>query len=145
MRLGRPLKNQTCEQGVASSMCPRRSRRTRDSVTSTPHLSQMTPRCFIRLYLPHKHSQSAMGPKMRAQNSPSRSGLNVRLLIVSGLVTSPCDQLRIFSGEARLIRMESKSAIKFALSYGEERYIKSPNKANSEVRIQNGGGSHSES
>src|SRR5438105_11598651 len=46
--------------------------------------------------------------------------------MVSGLVTSPCDQLRIFSGEARLIRMESKSAIKFALSYGEERYIISP-------------------
>src|ERR1700752_4180534 len=55
--------------------------------------------------------------------------------MVSGLVTSPCDQLRIFSGEARLIRMESKSAIKFALSYGEERYIKSPYK-NSEARIQ---------
>src|SRR5581483_10542035 len=43
--------------------------------------------------------------------------------MVSGLVTSPCDQLRIFSGDARLIRMESKSAIKFALSYGEDRYI----------------------
>src|SRR5271170_2689484 len=43
--------------------------------------------------------------------------------MVSGLVTSPCDQLRIFSGEARLIRMESKSAIKFARSYGDERYI----------------------
>ena len=78
MRLGRPLKNQTCEQGLASSMWPRRSRRTRASVTSTPHLSQITPRCFMRLYLPHKHSQSATGPKMRAQNSPSRSGLKVR-------------------------------------------------------------------
>src|ERR1700728_4466873 len=43
--------------------------------------------------------------------------------MVSGLVTSPCDQLRIFSGEARLIRMESKSAIRLALSYGEERYM----------------------
>ena len=30
MRLGRPLKNQTCEQGLASSMWPSRSRRTRD-------------------------------------------------------------------------------------------------------------------
>src|SRR5579862_7371188 len=46
--------------------------------------------------------------------------------MVSGLVTSPWDQLRIFSGEARLIRMESKSAIKFALSYGEDLYISSP-------------------
>src|ERR1700733_12756555 len=128
MRLGRPLKNHTCEQGLAGSMWASRFRRTRERVTSTPHLSQITPRCFMRLYLPHKHSQSAMGPKMRAQNNPSRSGLKVRCLMVSGLVTSPCDQLRIFSGEARLIRMESKSAIKFALSYGEDRYIKSPNK-----------------
>ncbi len=78
MRLGRPLKNQTCEQGEASSMWPSRSRRTLESVTSTPHLSQMTPRCFMRLYLPHRHSQSVTGPKMRAQNSPSRSGLKVR-------------------------------------------------------------------
>src|SRR6516225_3981907 len=58
MRLGRPLKNHTCEQGDASSMWPRRSRRTLLSVTSTPHLSQITPRCFMRLYLPHKHSQT---------------------------------------------------------------------------------------
>ena len=78
MRDGRPLKNHTCEQGEASSIWPRRSRRTLESVTSTPHLSQMTPRCFIRLYLPHRHSQSVTGPKMRAQNSPSRSGLKVR-------------------------------------------------------------------
>ena len=31
-------------------MWPRRSRRTLLRVTSTPHLSQMTPRCFMRLY-----------------------------------------------------------------------------------------------
>jgi hypothetical protein len=78
MRLGSPLKNQTCDTGQASSMWPMRSRRTRDRVTSTPHLSQMTPRCFIRLYLPHRHSQSVIGPKILAQNSPSRSGLKVR-------------------------------------------------------------------
>src|SRR5260370_23295635 len=42
--------------------------------------------------------------------------------MVSGLVTSPCDQLRIFSGEARLIRMESKSAIEVPRSNGLERY-----------------------
>src|ERR1700726_668837 len=41
--------------------------------------------------------------------------------MVSGLVTSPCDQLRIFSGEARLMRMASKSAITFAISKGLER------------------------
>src|SRR3954463_1247287 len=42
--------------------------------------------------------------------------------MVSGLVTSPCDQLRIFSGDARLMRMASKSAIGFAISKGLERY-----------------------
>ena len=78
MRLGRPLKNQTWLAGLASSMCPIRSRRTRERVTSTPHLSQTTPRCFIRLYLPHRHSQSVIGPKIFAQKRPSRSGLNVR-------------------------------------------------------------------
>src|SRR5215475_315443 len=41
--------------------------------------------------------------------------------MVSGFVTSPCDQLRIFSGEARLIRMASKSATGFARSNGLER------------------------
>src|SRR5579864_2337702 len=40
----------------------------------------------------------------------------------SGFVTSPCDQLRIFSGDARLMRMASKSAIGFAMSKGLERY-----------------------
>src|SRR5229473_993652 len=42
--------------------------------------------------------------------------------MVSGLVTSPCDHERIFSGLARLMRMESKSAIKLARSYGLLRY-----------------------
>src|SRR5271157_856053 len=41
--------------------------------------------------------------------------------MVSGLVTSPCDQLRIFSGDARLIRIASKSATGFAISNGLER------------------------
>src|SRR5258708_31332708 len=83
MRDGRPLKNQTCEQGDASSMCPRRSRRTFDSVTSTPHLSQMTPRCFIRLYFPHRHSQSVTGPKMRAQKDRKSTRLNSSHQIIS--------------------------------------------------------------
>src|SRR4029077_11274475 len=42
--------------------------------------------------------------------------------MVSGLVTSPCDQLRIFSGDARLMRIASKSAMGFAMSKGLERY-----------------------
>ena len=78
MRDGSPLKNQTWETGAASSMWPMRSRRTLDFVTSTPHLSHTTPRCFMRLYLPQRHSQSVIGPKIFAQNRPSRSGLNVR-------------------------------------------------------------------
>jgi hypothetical protein len=78
IRLGMPLKNQTWETGQASSMCPMRSRRTFDWMTSTPHLSQTTPRCFMRLYLPQLHSQSFVGPKILAQKRPSRSGLKVR-------------------------------------------------------------------
>src|SRR5271165_6303780 len=41
--------------------------------------------------------------------------------MVSGLVTSPCDQLRIFSGDARLMRIASKSAMVFCISNGLER------------------------
>src|SRR5258708_28114410 len=41
--------------------------------------------------------------------------------MVSGLVTSPCDQLRSFPGDARLMRMASKSATGFAISNGLER------------------------
>src|SRR5215470_10455356 len=49
--------------------------------------------------------------------------------MVSGFVTSPCDQLRIFSGEAKLMRMASKSAIGFARSNGLERNKISSNSA----------------
>ena len=73
-----PLEEPDVLTGLASSMWPSRSRRTFDCVTSTPHLSQITPRCFMRLYLPHRHSQSVTGPKILAQNRPSRSGLKVR-------------------------------------------------------------------
>jgi serine/threonine protein kinase len=38
------------------SIWPIRSRRTFCSVTSTPHFSQTTPRYFMRLYLPQRHS-----------------------------------------------------------------------------------------
>ncbi|OIQ63373.1 hypothetical protein GALL_550860 [mine drainage metagenome] len=78
MRLGTPLKNHTWLTGEASWMWPMRSRRTDFLVTSTPHLSQMTPLNFWRLYLPQRHSQSFTGPKMRAQNRPSRSGFKLR-------------------------------------------------------------------
>ena len=56
MREGRLLRNQMCATGVARLMWPRRSRRTFDWMTSTPHFSQTTPRCFMRLYLPQMHS-----------------------------------------------------------------------------------------
>ena len=78
MRDGSDFKNQICATGVARSMWPMRSRRTRASRTSTPHFSQITPRCLSRLYFPQMHSKSFRGPNMRAQNSPSRSGLKVR-------------------------------------------------------------------
>src|SRR5260370_1995603 len=107
MGLGKPLKNHTCEQGDASSMWPRRSRRTLLRVTSTPHLSQITPRCFIRLYFPHRHSQSVTGPKILAQNRPSRSRLNVRKLLVSALVTSPSHHPPTSSPPALLLRIKS--------------------------------------
>ena len=53
-----PLTYQMWLTGAASSMWPIRSRRTLARVTSTPHLSQMTPLKRIRLYLPQSHSQS---------------------------------------------------------------------------------------
>ena len=56
MRLGSDFRNQMCATGEASSIWPMRSRRTFDSVTSTPHFSQTMPRYFMRLYLPHRHS-----------------------------------------------------------------------------------------
>ena len=56
MRDGSDLRNQMCATGAASWMWPMRSRRTFCSVTSTPHFSQVTPRYFMRLYLPHRHS-----------------------------------------------------------------------------------------
>jgi len=78
MRLGCVLKNQICETGTARSMCPIRSRRTLDCVTSTPQRSQTIPLCLMRLYLPQEHSQSRVGPKMRSQKRPPFSGLKVR-------------------------------------------------------------------
>ena len=56
IQLGRLFRNQMCATGVASSMCPMRSRRTLDWMTSTPHFSQTTPRWRMRLYLPQLHS-----------------------------------------------------------------------------------------
>src|SRR5215469_6567063 len=41
--------------------------------------------------------------------------------MVSGLVTSPCDHERIFSGEASMMRMASKSVIGLVSSKGFER------------------------
>ena len=50
------MKNHIWATGAANSILPMRSRRTFDKVTSTPHFSQIMPRYFMRLYLPHKHS-----------------------------------------------------------------------------------------
>ena len=56
IREGNDFRNQMCATGLANSMCAMRSRRTLAIVTSTPHFSQITPRCFKRLYLPQRHS-----------------------------------------------------------------------------------------
>ncbi len=56
IRLGSDFRNQMWATGEASSMWPMRSRRTLVRVTSTPHFSQVMPRNFMRLYLPHRHS-----------------------------------------------------------------------------------------
>ena len=78
MTLGEFLTNQMFATGAARVMCPMRSRRTLERVTSTPQRSQTTPLNFCRLNFPHWHSQSLVGPKMRSQNSPSFSGRWVR-------------------------------------------------------------------
>ena len=72
-RLGNALKNQMWTTGAARLMWPMRLRRTRLCVTFTPQRSQMMPLYFVPLYLPHEHSQSRSGPKMRSQNRPSFS------------------------------------------------------------------------
>ena len=59
-------------------MWPMRSRRTEDLVTSTPQRSQTMPLKRTRLYLPHEHSQSRLGPKICSPNRPSFSGFRVR-------------------------------------------------------------------
>ena len=73
-RLGMALKNQIWTTGAANSMWPMRLRRTREWVTLTPQRSQIMPLYFMPRYLPHAHSQSFSGPKMRSQNRPSFSG-----------------------------------------------------------------------
>ena len=78
IREGMPLKYQMWLHGAASSMWPIRSRRTLLRVTSTPQRSQILPLKRIFLYLPQWHSQSFVGPKMRSQYRPSRSGFRVR-------------------------------------------------------------------
>jgi hypothetical protein len=70
------------------------------SVTSTPQRSQMIPLYRILLYFPQAHSKSFTGPKFFHRKRPSRSGLCVRWLIVSGFKTSPLDSFKIDSGEA---------------------------------------------
>jgi DNA-directed RNA polymerase beta' subunit len=50
-----PVKDYECICGKYKRM-KQRSRLTLERVTSTPHFSQTTPRCFILLYLPQIHS-----------------------------------------------------------------------------------------
>ena len=75
--LGIALKYQTWETGEANLICPILSLLVIDLVTSTPHLSQITPLYLILLYFPQLHSQSLTGPNILSQNKPSFSGFKV--------------------------------------------------------------------
>src|SRR5699024_4711969 len=131
MREGMPLKYHMWETGAASSICPILSRRTLARVTSTPQRSQTMPLYLTRLYLPQLHSQSLVGPKIFSQHRPSRSGLSVLDLIVSGFFTSPKDQERIFSDEAKpifiywnlLTSINELSSLKFYQAQSSFSYI----------------------
>src|SRR5205085_7003644 len=59
---------------------------------------------------------------MRSQKRPSRSGLSVRLLIVSGFVTSPDDQSRICLLDASPIRIASKSLMSIKWFFLPQRF-----------------------
>ena len=89
--------------GAASSMCPIRSRRTRERVTSTPQRSHTMPLKRTRLYFPHAHSQSQVGPKIC---SPNTVLFRLQGTVINGLgfFTSPWDQPRISSAVAKPIR-----------------------------------------
>ena len=92
-------------------MKPIRYRRTRASVISTSHSSQILSRAN-QLYFPQRHFQFFTGPNIFSQNKPYTSGCCVLKLIVSGRNTSPkisplgkvrSAQLFIRWGEAILI------------------------------------------
>ena len=72
-----PFENHICATGAAKDIWPILSLLTLALVTSTPHLSQITPLYLIFLYFPHPQSQSLIGPKILSQNKPSFSGLKV--------------------------------------------------------------------
>ncbi len=70
---GSDFKNQMCATGEASSIWPMRSRRTLDKVTSTPHFSQITPRCFSRFVLARTGTHSPWSDQIssRRTNHPA--------------------------------------------------------------------------
>src|SRR3546814_19553947 len=82
-RSGSDFRNQICATGAASSICPIRSRRTLETVTLKPHISQTLPLYFMRLYLTHKPSTALIEPKRCAHNRPIRSSSKGRWLILS--------------------------------------------------------------
>src|SRR5690606_41498176 len=65
---------------------------------------------LCRLYLPHKDSSSLIGSISSSQKTPLDSRFSVRMYVVSGLFTSPYDHEQIMSGEARPMRITSKSS-----------------------------------
>jgi hypothetical protein len=123
MRDGRPLKNQTCEQGLASSMWPRRSRRTLRERHLDAALVADDAAVLHALVL----AAQALPVGDGSEDARAEQAIALRLegAVVDGLglVTSPWDQERIFSGEASWILMASKSMIGPVSSKGLERNI----------------------
>ena len=109
--LGSTLKYQTCEHGAASSMCPRRSRRTR----AVRHLGAALFANHAAVLHPLVLAAQALPVLLGAENGGAEQavplGLERAVVDGLGLVTSPNDQPRIFSGEARPIRTASKSGM----------------------------------
>jgi len=112
----RPLEEPPCEQGEASFDWPRRARSDlAQGELSTPHLSQITPLCFFH---PLVLARTAIPSSVRAKNLVAKEA------VALGLERAVVDGLRLFTSAvrpgtkffklARLMRMESKSAIKLA-------------------------------
>ena len=102
---GNPLEIPDMGYGWANSICPSLSL-TFAFVTSKPQRSQTIPLNRILLYFPQWHSQSS-GTKYLFTEKAFLSALR-SIVDCFRLLTSPWSQPLIYSGDARLIRSDSK-------------------------------------